>query len=114
MSKSFKVSVPQLNPAVAAVRMSKDFPAGSDPSLPTTINIVATSALTVYILHSAETNPEQFPTCADVLTNGYPITSTQPLRLTTTEMDNPQKSDASSFFLAVSTGASAGEIRVFG
>lgn len=114
MSTSIKVSVPQANPSVKAIQLSDSMPNPNDTSLPSRVTFISVSALPVYILHSDASDPAQFPTVADVLTMGAPCSSTVPLVLQTSDIDSPARTNGAQIFVAVATGATAGDLRVIG
>ena len=114
MSISMKVPVPQINPALKALQLSSLMPNQNDTALPSRTTFMAVSMLPVYIFHSEESDPAQFPTVADVLGMGMPCTATAPVILQTADIDSPQRTNGAQIFVAVATGATPGDLRVMG
>ncbi len=114
MSISLKVAVPQIDLSQPARRLSHPLADGVSHELPSRTTISVIGATSVFVMHSTSTSPEDFPTAGDVLANGTLVTSTSPLVLSTSELDQPSRPNADEYWLAAVTGPGTGDVRVIG
>lgn len=114
MGISLKIAVPQSNPSLPAVRMSSVMPSEASHELPSRTTVTVLGAVGVFMLHRVAAQQQDSPTVGDVIAFGTFITSTTPLVLQTSDIDQPNRPNADDYWFAPVTGQLPGDVRIIG
>lgn len=114
MGISLKIAVPQANAALPAVRMSSVMQQEVSHELPSRTTVSVFGTVGVFMLHRVVTQQQESPTVGDVIAFGAFITSTTPLVLQTSDIDQPNRPNADDYWFAPVTGQLPGDVRIIG
>ena len=114
MGISLKVAVPQIDLTQPARRLSHNMDSSVSHELPSRTTVSVLGVTSVFVLHNTATAQPLFPTAGDVIANGVLVTSTTPLVLMTSDVDQPSRPNADEYWLAAITGSGTGDVRVIG
>ena len=112
MPISLKLDIPSSSDSSESIRMGQAM-SGEDKTLPHNITIGVADGTTVWVMHDPTIGANTPPPVATVLSRGFPVRQTAPLRLQGHELDSSQL-NGNDYFFAVAPDGQSGDVRIIG